>query len=139
MLVGKINIKELLMRTHDEKLMEGAYRRIYVKENVSNIQEPILIWLTKRIGSNAAQDNEYRPLLLKLLKKLISKEQKRKVSKSAPAPTGIPLKISTAQVPITPDSFPKSGVKAESFETLLKESLSPEELEELFMDSEESE
>lgn len=130
------------MRTHDEKLMEGAYRKIYVKENVSNIQEPILIWLTKRIGSNAPQDNEYRPLLLKLLKKLISKEQKRKVSKTTPVNAGVPLKISTAQVPITPDSFPKSGVKTESFEHLLKESLTAEELEELFIsdsDSEESE
>lgn len=127
------------MRTHDEKLMESFYRRVYVKENVSNIQEPILIWLTKRIGSNAQQDNEYRPLLLKLLKKLISKEQKRKISKSSPTPTGIPLKVSTAQVPITPDSFPKSGVKTESFEHLLKESLTPEEIEDLFTDSEESE
>ena len=125
------------MRTHDEKLMESFYRRIYVKENVSNIQEPILIWLTKRIGSNAAQDNEYRPLLLKLLKKLISKEQKRKVSKNAPANAGVPIKISTAQVPITPDSFPKAAIKAESFEHLLKESLSIEELEELFNETEE--
>jgi hypothetical protein len=128
------------MRTHDEKLMEGAYRKIYVKENVSSIQEPILIWLTKRIGSNAQQDNEYRPLLLKLLKKLISKEQKRKVSKnSSPVAAGIPVKISTAQVPITPDSFPKASLKKESFENLLKESLTPDELEELFTDSEESE
>jgi hypothetical protein len=127
------------MRTHDEKLMESFYRRVYVKENVSNIQEPILIWLTKRIGSNAAQDNEYRPLLLKLLKKLISKEQKRKISKTAPVNAGTPLKISTAQVPITPDSFPKSAIKAESFEYLLKESLTAEEIEDLFTDSEESE
>ena len=126
------------MRTHDEKLMESFYRRIYVKENVSNIQEPILIWLTKRIGSNAQQDNEYRPLLLKLLKKLISKEQKRKVSKSSPTTSAsIPAKISTAQVPITPDSFPKAAIKAESFEHLLKESLSTEELEELFNETEE--
>ena len=125
------------MRTHDEKLMESFYRRVYVKENISNIQEPILIWLTKRIGSNAAQDNEYRPLLLKLLKKLISKEQKRKVSKTAPVNAGVPIKISTAQVPITPDSFPKAALKAESFEHLLKESLSTEELEELFNETEE--
>ena len=131
------------MRTHDEKLMESFYRRIYVKENISNIQEPILIWLTKRIGSNAPQDNEYRPLLLKLLKKLISKEQKRKIKKpSLTMPANIPAKFSTAQVPITPDSFPKTAIKAESFEHLLKESLTPKEFEDLFtldLDNEESE
>jgi hypothetical protein len=119
------------MRTHDEKLMESSYKKIYVKENTQlSTDEPLLIWLAKRVGRNVPQDYNHRNLLLRLLKNLISNEQKRKKSKQAPIP------VSTASVPITPDSFPKSAtapvLSKESMEekvwNLIKDSVSPEEM-----------
>lgn len=119
------------MRTHDEKLMESSYKKIYVKENTQPVaHEPLLIWLAKRIGTNVPQDYSHRNLLLRLLKNLISNEQKRKKEKKAPIP------VSTAQVTISPDSFPKSStaptLSKESVEEqvwrLIKDSVSPEEM-----------
>lgn len=119
------------MRTHDEKLMESSYKKIYVKENLQTVaHEPLLIWLAKRIGTNVPQDYGHRNLLLRLLKNLISNEQKRKKDKKAPIP------ISTAQVAISPDSFPQSStaptLSKESMEEkvwkLIKDSVSPEEM-----------
>jgi hypothetical protein len=122
------------MRTHDEKLMESSYKKVYVKENHTTLaHEPLLIWLAKRVGSNVPQDYSHRNLLLRLLKNLISNEQKRKKSKTPIAP------ISTAQVAITPDSFPSNStvpqLKKESVEEeawkLLKDAVTPEELAEV--------
>lgn len=111
--------------------MESSYKKIYVKENTQlSTDEPLLIWLAKRVGRNVPQDYNHRNLLLRLLKNLISNEQKRKKSKQAPIP------VSTASVPITPDSFPKSAtapvLSKESMEekvwNLIKDSVSPEEM-----------
>ena len=111
--------------------MESSYKKVYVKENTQlSSDEPLLIWLAKRVGRNVPQDYNHRNLLLRLLKNLISNEQKRKKSKQAPIP------ISTASVSITPDSFPKSAtapvLSKESMEekvwNLIKDSVSPEEM-----------
>lgn len=96
------------MRTHDEKLIE----QIYLKENV---EKPLYMWLSERLGKNLPEDEWQRPLLLKLLKNLIKDEQNALKGRKKVLPK-MPLTrpTSTANVDITPDSFPKSSLKKES-------------------------
>lgn len=99
------------MRTHDEKLIE----KIYLKENV---EKPLYIWLSERLGKNLPMDEYQRPLLLKLLKTLIKDEQqslrgkKRKLPSSVTAPLNRP--VSTASIDISPSSFPKNSAIPEA-------------------------
>lgn len=94
------------MRTHDEKLIE----QVYLNENV---EKPLYMWLSERLGKNLPQDEWQRPLLLKLLKNLIKDEQnalkgrKKKLPTSITAPLNRP--VSTASVDISPSSFPKNS------------------------------
>lgn len=94
------------MRTHDEKLIE----QVYLNENV---EKPLYMWLSERLGKNLPQDEWQRPLLLKLLKNLIKDEQnalkgrKKKLPTLITAPLNRP--VSTASVDISPSSFPKNS------------------------------
>lgn len=99
------------MRTHDEKKMETSYQEVYIKENATASDKPLILWLSERIGKNLASDEPNRPHLLKLLKNLISAEQKRKRGKVQAKPS---MPVSTAEVSINPDSFPKSSTVKES-------------------------
>lgn len=103
------------MRTHDEKKMEASYKGVYIQENVVSPDKPLILWLSERLGRDLAIDEYQRPLLLKLLKKLISDEQKRKTGKKPAAPS---LPISTAQVSISPDSFPKNSASMKESKSL---------------------
>jgi hypothetical protein len=96
------------VRTHDEKKIE----QIYLKEN---IEKPLYMWLSERLGKNLPQDEPQRPLLLKLLKNLIKDEQSALKGRKKVMPK-MPLTrpVSTASVDISPDSFPKSSLKKES-------------------------
>jgi len=96
------------VRTHDEKLIE----QIYLKENV---EKPLYMWLSERLGKNLPEDEEQRPYLLKLLKNLIKDEERSLKGRKKTMPK-IPLTkpMSTATVDISPDSFPKSSLKKES-------------------------
>lgn len=123
------------MRTHDEKLIE----QIYLKENV---EKPLYMWLSERLGKNLPEDEWQRPLLLKLLKNLIKDEQNALKGRKKVLPK-MPLTkpMSTAMVDISPDSFPKSSLKRES-KTLtqayqnmyLKEQEDPSEYQSKFYD-----
>lgn len=104
------------MRTCDEKKMETSYKKVYVQENVTPSDKPLILWLSERLGRDLAIDEYQRPLLLKLLKKLISDEQKRKTGKRPVKPA---LPISTAQVSISPDSFPKNSATMKESKSLL--------------------
>ncbi len=91
------------MRTRDEKIIE----EIYIKEN---IEKPLYMWLSERLGKNLAEDEWQRPYLLKLLKTLIRDEEKGMKGRKKTMPK-MPLtkSMSTANVDITPDSFPKNS------------------------------
>lgn len=90
----------------DDKKIESSYKGVYIKENASPMEKPLILWLSERIGKNLPADETNRPQLLKLLKNLISAEQKLKRKKKEPT---INRPISTAQVSISPDSFPKNS------------------------------
>lgn len=96
------------MRTRDEKLIQ----KVYLKENV---EKPLYMWLSERLGKNLPQDEGQRPYLLKLLKTLIKDEQSALKGRKKTLPK-VPLTrpVSTATVDISPDSFPKSSLKKES-------------------------
>jgi len=96
------------VRTHDEKLIE----KVYLKENV---EKPLYMWLSERLGKNLPYDEEQRPYLLKLLKTLIKDEQNALKGRKKTLPK-IPLTrpVSNATVDISPESFPTSTLKRES-------------------------
>ena len=96
------------MRTRDEKIIG----QVYLKENV---EKPLYMWLSERLGKNLPQDEGQRPYLLKLLKTLIKDEQSALKGRKKTFPK-VPLTrpVSTASVDISPDSFPKSTLKKES-------------------------
>lgn len=96
------------MRTHDEKLIE----QIYLKEN---LEKPLYMWLSERLGKNLSEDEEQRPYLLKLLKTLIKDEQNSLKGRKKVLPK-MPLTkpMSTASVDISPNSFPKSSLRKEA-------------------------
>ncbi len=96
------------MRTRDEKIIG----QVYLKENV---EKPLYMWLSERLGKNLPQDEGQRPYLLKLLKTLIKDEQSALKGRKKTLPK-VPLTrpVSTASVDISPDSFPKSSLKKES-------------------------
>jgi len=91
------------MRTRDEKIIE----EIYIKENV---EKPLYMWLSERLGKNLAEDEWQRPYLLKLLKTLIKDEEKGLKGRKKLMPK-MPLTrpVSTASVDISPESFPKNS------------------------------
>jgi hypothetical protein len=96
------------VRTRDEKIIG----QVYLKENV---EKPLYMWLSERLGKNLPQDEGQRPYLLKLLKTLIKDEQSALKGRKKTFPK-VPLTrpVSTASVDISPDSFPKSTLKKES-------------------------
>jgi hypothetical protein len=96
------------VRTRDEKIIG----QVYLKENV---EKPLYMWLSERLGKNLPQDEGQRPYLLKLLKTLIKDEQSALKGRKKTLPK-VPLTrpVSTASVDISPDSFPKSTLKKES-------------------------
>jgi hypothetical protein len=107
------------MRTREDYYIS----KTYLKENTST-EKPLYIWLSERLGKNLPMDEFQRPLLLKLLKTLIKDEQhalkgkKKKLSSSITAPLNRP--VSTANVDISPSSFPANSSRVQSESKTLK-------------------
>jgi hypothetical protein len=108
------------MRTREDYFIS----KTYLKENAT-AEKPLYIWLSERLGKNLPIDEYQRPLLLKLLKTLIKDEQSALKGKKKKLPTSVttPLNnkpISTANVDISPSSFPPNSSRVQSESKTLK-------------------